>query len=116
MGDNLVKRLRDWQHVHPEDEDKPEGHLYEEAADRIEELEAERDLQTERLRLAIERAEKAEGERDALRAELRGLWEARINRSGPVVDTILGVPLEDIFEKIICVAEEGNHESEKTLS
>jgi hypothetical protein len=38
---DLVKRLRDWQHVHPEDYNKPEGHLYEEAADRIEELEAE---------------------------------------------------------------------------
>ena len=37
---DLVKRLRDWQHVHPEDQDKPEGHLYEEAADRIEALEA----------------------------------------------------------------------------
>ena len=37
---DLVKRLRDWQHVHPEDEDKPEGHLYEVAADRIEALEA----------------------------------------------------------------------------
>ena len=41
MSDNLVKRLRDWQHVHPEDQDKPAGHLYAEAADRIEELEAE---------------------------------------------------------------------------
>lgn len=39
MSDDLVKRLRDWQHVHPEDQDKPEGHLYEEAADRIEALE-----------------------------------------------------------------------------
>ena len=37
---DLVKRLRDWQHVHPEDQDKPEGSLYIEAADRIEELEA----------------------------------------------------------------------------
>ena len=39
MGE-LVKRLRDWEHVYPEDQDKPEGHLYEEAADRIEKLEA----------------------------------------------------------------------------
>jgi hypothetical protein len=37
---NIVKRLRDWQHVYPEDQDKTEGHLYEEAAGRIEELEA----------------------------------------------------------------------------
>ena len=40
MSDDLVKRLRDWEHVGPEDIDKPEGHLYEDAADRIEELEA----------------------------------------------------------------------------
>ena len=38
---DLVKRLRDWQHVYPEDQDKHEGHLYEVAADRIEEFEAE---------------------------------------------------------------------------
>ena len=37
---DLVKRLRDWEHVHPEDQDKTEGHLYEEAADRIEELQS----------------------------------------------------------------------------
>ena len=41
MSDNLVKRLREWWIVYPEDEDKDVGHLYEEAADRIEELEAE---------------------------------------------------------------------------
>lgn len=49
MGDNLVKRLRDWQHVYPEDQDKPEVYLYEVAADRIEALEAE----VERLRGAL---------------------------------------------------------------
>jgi ABC-type branched-subunit amino acid transport system ATPase component len=38
---DLVKRLRDWIHVYPEDYDKDAGHLYEEAAARIEELEAE---------------------------------------------------------------------------
>ena len=37
---DLVKRLRDWQHVYPEDQDKHEGYLYEVAADRIEKLEA----------------------------------------------------------------------------
>lgn len=36
---DLVKRLRDWQHVYPEDQDKHEGHLYKEAADRIKKLE-----------------------------------------------------------------------------
>jgi hypothetical protein len=38
---DLVKRLRDWIHVYPEDYDKDAGHLYEEAAARIEALEAE---------------------------------------------------------------------------
>ena len=41
MSDDLVKRLRDWEHVWPDDMNKPAGHLYEDAADRIEELEAE---------------------------------------------------------------------------
>ena len=37
MSDLLI-RLRAWERVFPCDEDKPEGHLYLEAADRIEEL------------------------------------------------------------------------------
>ena len=49
MG-NLVKRLRDWPCIHPEDLYEPEGHLYAEAADRIEALEAE----NKRLREALE--------------------------------------------------------------
>lgn len=48
--DRLIERLRDWEHVWPEDIDKPAGHLYEDAADRIDELRAE----NERLRLALE--------------------------------------------------------------
>jgi len=39
MSDLLI-RLRAWERVFPCDEDKPEGSLYLEAADRIEELEA----------------------------------------------------------------------------
>jgi hypothetical protein len=35
----LVDKLRNWEKVYPEDEDKPDGSLYYEAADRIEELE-----------------------------------------------------------------------------
>jgi hypothetical protein len=35
----LVEKLRNWEKVYPEDEDKPDGSLYYEAADRIEELE-----------------------------------------------------------------------------
>ena len=52
---DLVKRLRDWQHVYPEDQDKHEGHLYEEAADRIEEFEAVVD----RLQVSLFKMEKA---------------------------------------------------------
>ena len=37
---DLVKRLRDWEVVYECDEDKPEGSLYLEAAERIAELEA----------------------------------------------------------------------------
>ena len=36
----LITRLRAWEKVYPEDEDKPVGSLYLEAADRIQELEA----------------------------------------------------------------------------
>lgn len=41
--DRLIERLRDWEHVWPEDIDKPAGHLYEDAADRIKEMEAKLD-------------------------------------------------------------------------
>ena len=34
----LIERLRNWEKVYPEDEDKPEGNLYLEAAERIVEL------------------------------------------------------------------------------
>ena len=37
----IVEKLRNWEKVYPEDEDKPDGSLYYEAADRIEELEEE---------------------------------------------------------------------------
>ena len=72
---NLVKRLRDWEHVHPEDQDKPEGHLYEEAADRIEEMQSrlrwvitERDDTFVRMR---RRVETAEAENKRMREALR---------------------------------------------
>jgi len=40
MSNDLVKRLRDWEFVYPEEDNDPEGSLYIKAADRIEELEA----------------------------------------------------------------------------
>ena len=50
MSDDLVKRLRDWEHVWPQDLDEPEGGLYIKAADRIEELE----LKVKNLRKGLE--------------------------------------------------------------
>lgn len=43
MSDELVKRLQLWEEVFPQDMDKEDGHLYQEAADRIYALTAERD-------------------------------------------------------------------------
>lgn len=39
----LVERLRNWERVYPEDEDKPEGSLYIEAADALELLNTVKD-------------------------------------------------------------------------
>ena len=51
MG-NLVERLRNWPYIYPDDLYEPEGYLYEVAADRIEELEAESDaLKVELIRV-----------------------------------------------------------------
>ena len=73
MSDDLVKRLRDWEHVGPEDIDKPEGHLYEEAADRIEELEAKLAKVTAAYRLeAMKRDDYSHNAFDQHLAELKG--------------------------------------------
>jgi hypothetical protein len=87
---DLVKRLRDWEHVHPEDQDKPEGHLYEEAADRIEELRSRlRWVITERddtfVRM-LRRVETAEAENKRMREALDYLdvgegWAAKVARA-----------------------------------
>jgi len=53
MSDDLVKRLRDWENVYAVDEDKPEGSLYIEAADRIEELEAKLAQQDDLVQAAV---------------------------------------------------------------
>ena len=53
MSDDLVKRLRDWEHVWPDDMEKPAGHLYEDAAARIEELEANLEKAVDALGEAI---------------------------------------------------------------
>jgi hypothetical protein len=59
---DLVKRLRDWEHVHPEDYNKDAGHLYEEAADFIERQENELNEACVIM--------------DQLEAEVERLWEA----------------------------------------
>ena len=38
---NLVQRLRNWEHIYPEDQDEPDHCLYLKAADRIEELQSQ---------------------------------------------------------------------------
>ena len=76
MGDDLVKRLREYAqvaHMAAAWGFAGEGYTMEKAADRIEELEAVSALDKERLRITIERAEMAEDERDALKAVLKKL-------------------------------------------
>ena len=46
---DLVTRLRDWEYVYPCDDLKPDGHLYVEAAERIQELEANLAMAAEAL-------------------------------------------------------------------
>ena len=82
MSDDLVKRLRDWEHVWPDDMEKPAGHLYEDAADRIEELEAE----VARLRLLVPRPDQTEDEL---------VWR----------DHMRGVPLAALAKEFGCTKE-----------
>ena len=46
---DLVTRLRDWEHIYSCDDLKPDGHLYVEAAERIQELEANLAMAVEAL-------------------------------------------------------------------
>ena len=46
---DLVTRLRDWEYVYPCDDLKPDGHLHVEAAERIQELEANLAMAAEAL-------------------------------------------------------------------
>lgn len=70
MSDELVKRLRDWEHVWPDDMEKPEGHLYEDAADRIEELEQE----VKTLRNGIEIYERERNRYKHAKPEITGAY------------------------------------------
>ena len=67
MSDDLVKRLRDWEHVWPDDMNKPAGHLYEDAADRIEELEAKLALTEPFVRDFVFRAKTSEHTEDDIK-------------------------------------------------
>lgn len=82
MSEDLVKRLRDWEHVWQEDEDEPEGNLYIAAADRIEELEAE----VARLRLLVPRPDQTQDEL---------VWR----------DHMRGVPLAALAKEFGCTKE-----------
>jgi len=73
MSDDLVKRLRDWEHVWLEDEDEPEGNLYIAAADRIGELEAENTT----LRSMVEGVIADTGDDPEIMAASRAEWAAR---------------------------------------
>ena len=53
----LIERLRNWEKVYPEDEDKPEGNLYLEAAERIVELLTAYTLAEEEVKAAYTLAE-----------------------------------------------------------
>ena len=53
----LIERLRNWEKVYPEDEDKPEGNLYLEAAERIVELLTAYNLAEEEVKAAYTLAE-----------------------------------------------------------
>ncbi len=78
--DDVVKRLKLWEKVFPEDLDKEEGHLYQEAADRIEQLELE--LSISRMAQVVmdntvEALTKADDRIDTLTAQLESTLRDR---------------------------------------
>jgi|DEB0MinimDraft_10_1074344.scaffolds.fasta_scaffold12560_8 hypothetical protein len=72
MSNSLVKRLRNWEHVYLEDENKAEGSLYLEAADRIEELEAKLETAIESVSLLGKHDGVMDDDLFDLLAELKG--------------------------------------------
>lgn len=87
----LVEKLRNWEKVYPEDEDKPDGSLYYEAADRIEEL--ERELREARLQelASLGQAQEAYEAQVALEEKLMNNKEAEI-----LNDLIMGEGFDEL--------------------
>ena len=82
---DLVKRLRDWVHVHPEDYNKPAGHLYEKAADRIEALEAA-------LRRLDYWAAALDADREVLDAMTTDEWDDHMRQLQMIRDALISGP------------------------
>lgn len=93
MSDNLIERLRDWTTVWPQDEEKPDGSLYLEAADRIEELEAE----VARLRLLVPRPDQTQDEL-VWRDHMRGVPLAALAKEFGVTKERMRYRLKKIAE------------------
>ena len=70
----LVERLRNWEKVYPEDEDKPEGNLYLEAAERIVELLTAYTLAEEEVKDLKEETSKSNELEYTLDYDSDGLW------------------------------------------
>jgi hypothetical protein len=69
---DLIVRLRNWERVYSCDEGKPDGSLYLEAADRIEELEAKLEALVDGLRGKIDLFENRRN--TATNADSKSLW------------------------------------------
>lgn len=70
----LIERLRNWEKVYPEDEDKPEGDLYLEAAERIVELLTAYNLAEEEVKDLKEEMSKSNELDYTLDYDEDGLW------------------------------------------
>jgi len=77
MSDYLLERLKDWENIWACDMGKPEGALHEEAADRIEALQAE----NKRLREALEGIHRCTVAQNATDDEARGWIEVEARKA-----------------------------------
>lgn len=98
MSDTLVERLRDWTTIWPQDEEKLDGSLYLEAADRIEELEAKLARPTE-ARM---------GKWDELMNPAREALEALIAEGDAMADRIEELEAEVARLRLLKGGKDGN--------
>jgi hypothetical protein len=98
---DLLIRLRAWEHVFPCDQDKPEGSLYLEAAERIEELEAE--LKKQALQYLSDTGEL--GERVGELTEILEEVDAWVEGLGYYADE--GAELVPVFKRVKAVLGKG---------